>query len=73
MDLWTLNLRHLYAMAKIVELGTINAAAGKVNLTQPAITQDTLADYVNPAMPPLHYAMCGCEEMENYPQAWGGN
>ena len=39
MDLWTLNLRHLYAMAKIVELGTINAAAGKVNLTQPAITQ----------------------------------
>ena len=39
MDLWSLNLRHLYAMAKIVELGTIAAAAGKVNLTQPAITQ----------------------------------
>ncbi|SFG26834.1 monosaccharide ABC transporter substrate-binding protein, CUT2 family [Palleronia marisminoris] len=42
-------------------------------LPQPAITQDELADYVNPAMPPLHYAMCGCESMENYPDAWGGN
>jgi ribose transport system substrate-binding protein len=30
-------------------------------------------DYVNPAMPPLRYAMCGCEEKENYPAAWGGN
>ncbi|WP_300398495.1 LysR substrate-binding domain-containing protein [uncultured Sphingobium sp.] len=39
MDLWALNLRHLDAMARIVELGTINAAARKVNLTQSAITQ----------------------------------
>lgn len=42
-------------------------------LPQPAITQDNLDEFVNPAMPPLHYAMCGCEEMDNYPEAWGGN
>lgn len=41
-------------------------------LPQPAITQENLDEYVNPAMPPLHYAMCGCGEMENYPAAWGG-
>ncbi len=21
-------------------------------------------------MPPLHYALCGCEDMTNYPAAW---
>ncbi len=40
-------------------------------LPQPTITQANLADFVNPAMPPLHYAMCGCEDMADYPQAWG--
>ena len=39
MDLWSLNLRHLLAVARIVELGTVNAAAQAVNLSQPAITQ----------------------------------
>lgn len=39
MLIWQLNLRHLAAMAKIAELGTINAATRAVNLTQPAITQ----------------------------------
>lgn len=39
MDLWDLNLRHLAATAKIARLGTINAAAQAVALTQPAITQ----------------------------------
>jgi ribose transport system substrate-binding protein len=39
-------------------------------LPQPAITQETLADYVDPDMPPLHYALCGCEDMPNYPDAW---
>lgn len=39
MDLWQFNLRHLKAAARIAELGTINAAAGAVNLSQPAITQ----------------------------------
>lgn len=39
MDLWALNLRHLRAAAVITRLGSINAAAQAVNLTQPAITQ----------------------------------
>lgn len=39
MEIWSLNLRHLRAVAKIVELGTVNAAAIAVNLSQPAITQ----------------------------------
>ncbi|MFM5906649.1 MAG: LysR family transcriptional regulator [Novosphingobium sp.] len=39
MDIWDFNLRHLRAIVKIGELGTMNAAAQAVNLTQPAITQ----------------------------------
>jgi ribose transport system substrate-binding protein len=39
-------------------------------LPQMAITQDTLDKYVNTSMPPLHYALCGCENMPDYPQAW---
>lgn len=41
-------------------------------LPQPAITQENLNTFIDPNMPPLHYAMCGCEDMPNYPQAWGG-
>jgi len=37
--IWDFNLRHLRAIVKIAELGTMNAAAQAVNLTQPAITQ----------------------------------
>jgi len=39
MEIWSLNLRHLRAVEKIAELGTVNAAALAVNLSQPAITQ----------------------------------
>ena len=39
MEIWDLNLRHLRAIAYTAELGTLNAAASAVNLTQPAITQ----------------------------------
>ncbi len=39
MQVWDFNLRHLRAVTKIAELGTMNAAAQAVNLTQPAITQ----------------------------------
>ena len=42
------------------------------NLPQPTITADNLDKYINDKMPPLHYAMCGCENMPNYPQRWGG-
>lgn len=41
-------------------------------LPQPAITMQNLDSYVNAKMPPLHYALCGCEGMPNYPAAWGG-
>ncbi len=41
-------------------------------LPQPAVTQDTLDQYVQPGMPPLHYAMCGCETMPDFPERWGG-
>jgi LysR family transcriptional regulator, regulator for genes of the gallate degradation pathway len=39
MTIWQLNLRHLRAASEICRLGSINAAAEVVNLTQPAITQ----------------------------------
>lgn len=39
MQIWGLNLRHLGAVARIAELGTMSAAAQAVNLTQPALTQ----------------------------------
>ncbi|WP_240229448.1 substrate-binding domain-containing protein [Devosia lacusdianchii] len=41
-------------------------------LPQPAITMENLDQFVNAKMPPLHYAMCGCENMAGYPEAWGG-
>jgi ribose transport system substrate-binding protein len=44
----------------------------KWKLPEPSITQDNLANYLNPAMPPLHYAMCGCEKMPDYPKRWAG-
>ncbi len=41
-------------------------------LPQPAVTQENLDQYVQPGMPPLHYAMCGCETMPDFPERWGG-
>lgn len=39
-------------------------------LPQVPINQEELGEWVDPEMPPLHYAKCGCEEMPNYPDAW---
>ncbi len=39
-------------------------------MPQPEITGANLDKYINSAMPPLHYALCGCEDMTNYPAAW---
>ena len=39
-------------------------------LPQPKITEENLDDYVDPDMPPLHYALCGCEDMPGYPGPW---
>ncbi|MFF5615516.1 substrate-binding domain-containing protein [Streptomyces albidoflavus] len=41
-------------------------------LPQPVITEADLDDYLKPGMPPLHYAMCGCEELPGFPEKWGG-
>ena len=43
-------------------------------LPQPAITEDQLDDVIaqNEGMPPLHYALCGCEDMPGYPERWQG-
>ena len=41
-------------------------------LPQPVITQATLDQHVDPNMPPLFYAQCGCQDMPGYPQRWGG-
>jgi ribose transport system substrate-binding protein len=41
------------------------------DLPDPAITQADLDKYVSDKLPPLHYAMCGCENMPGYPERWG--
>ena len=41
-------------------------------LPQPVITSDNLDQYLQPNMPPLHYALCGCETMPGFPERWGG-
>jgi len=41
-------------------------------LPQPTITDANLSQYVQPNMPPLHYAMCGCTTLPGYPANWGG-
>ncbi|NUP66989.1 MAG: substrate-binding domain-containing protein [Nonomuraea sp.] len=43
------------------------------NLPQPTITQESLATHLKPGMPPLHYALCGCENLPGYPEKWGGS
>ena len=41
-------------------------------LPQPLITSENLDQYLQPNMPPLHYALCGCENMPDFPARWGG-
>ena len=40
-------------------------------LPQPAITQDTLDQYIDERMPALHYSLCGCQDLPGYPERWG--
>ncbi|WP_432871850.1 substrate-binding domain-containing protein [Microbispora rosea] len=42
------------------------------NLPQPKITSENLSTYLQPNMPPLHYALCGCEDLPGFPENWGG-
>jgi len=39
-------------------------------LPQPVITKDNLSDYYTPDMPPLFYALCGCQDMPGFPGDW---
>lgn len=39
-------------------------------LPEPVITADNLDTYLQPDMPPLHYALCGCEDMPGFPEDW---
>jgi ribose transport system substrate-binding protein len=43
-------------------------------LPQPAVTEENLDDVLaeEEGLPPLHYALCGCEDMPGYPERWGG-
>ena len=41
-------------------------------LPQPVITGRDLSKYVNTKLSPLHYSMCGCEDMPGFPERWGG-
>ncbi|MEU4534531.1 substrate-binding domain-containing protein [Streptosporangium sp. NPDC023825] len=41
-------------------------------LPQPKITSENLDSYLQPNMPPLHYALCGCEKLPDFPANWGG-
>ncbi len=45
---------------------------GEWTLPQPLITNENLDQYLQPNMPPLHYALCGCENMPDFPARWGG-
>jgi ribose transport system substrate-binding protein len=39
-------------------------------LPQPKITEENLDQYVKPDMPPLYYALCGCEDLPGFPEKW---
>lgn len=41
-------------------------------LPQPVVTEENLEQYLQPNMPPQHYALCGCEDMPGFPERWGG-
>jgi ribose transport system substrate-binding protein len=39
-------------------------------LPEPNITQANLDQYLSPDMPPLFYALCGCQKMPGFPADW---
>lgn len=43
-------------------------------LPQPVLTQDNIDQYLNSdvKMPPQYYALCGCDDLPGWPEAWGG-
>ncbi|EHK89373.1 substrate-binding domain-containing protein [Saccharomonospora azurea] len=43
---------------------------GEWILPQPVVTSETVDEYLTEGMPPLHYALCGCQKMPDFPQHW---
>jgi ribose transport system substrate-binding protein len=41
-------------------------------LPSPPVTQQNLDQFVDSRMPPVFYALCGCQNLDGFPQAWGG-
>jgi ribose transport system substrate-binding protein len=41
-------------------------------LPAPPVTQANLNQYVDTRMPPVFYALCGCQGMDGFPRTWGG-
>lgn len=41
-------------------------------LPQPVIDEDNFDQYYVEGLPPLFYAMCGCQDMPGFPERWGG-
>ncbi|SFP97400.1 ribose transport system substrate-binding protein [Amycolatopsis arida] len=39
-------------------------------LPQPVIDSTNLDQYLTAGMPPLHYGLCGCQDMPGYPERW---
>lgn len=39
-------------------------------LPQPVIDSGNLDQYLTKGMPPLHYGLCGCQDMPGYPERW---
>ena len=58
------------AAAELLRRG-VEIAAAPVGERE-GLIKATLANYVDPKMPPLHYAMCDCKDLPGYPQRWGG-
>lgn len=39
-------------------------------LPQPSLAAEEMPEFINEEMPPLFYALCGCQDMPNFPAAW---
>ena len=57
-------------LAALMVLGGEEIPGGEWLLPQPVITSENLEEFIDEDMPPLFYAMCGCQDMPNFPDAW---
>jgi ribose transport system substrate-binding protein len=57
-------------LASLMLLNGEQLPGGEWLLPQPVITAETRDSFIDPTMPPLFYAMCGCQDMPNFPEAW---